>query len=541
MRKKILSTKKLEKESWRYYFFEVEQQKFCFDCFTHKIYSLNQELYDTLKKNDFKATKKQYPVFFKKIISKKELIDKKSKNTENTICKVTINISNKCNLDCIYCYRDKSEKSFLTENNLEEIFKYLKEYYMPKASCYSLTLCNTSESTLDLNKLIYIDSLIAKYEGYLFSKDNSNEKKLHKLYKRLPEHLKLKYPFENGFTTLNNILKNEKLWTIYDFSNNEYLSSVIKGNDELSLSRRIMANRQILNSTFCDLKLEKPIQYISMWFMTNGTNITDEYIQFLKSIFLTEITVSIDGKEEIHNYSRKYTNGKGSFSDTLTGIQKLKDHGINVVASITITPTYPDFLEIIDYLLSIGITKITFNLVRGVKENTSFNEEAITKLINNWKKIYELIYIEIKTDKYKYVPILKESFAFSIIQGLYFRKYITMRCDWGNELVIDSKGNMYHCNSTIGTKEDYLGNFRDKRQYKEIKSTNRNVNTDLRCKYCYAKYLCGGTCYANDILKNTNGRNQECIYKKELIKLSLEFYAKLHKNGLLKKFMEVSN
>lgn len=532
-----MNTKKLENENWRYYFFEEEKQKFCFDCFTYKIFSFNSELYDYLKKKNYKAIKKQYPIFYKKVITQKEMIDKSSIYFKK--CNVTINISNKCNLDCIYCYRDKSEKSFLTENDLDEIFKYIINDYMPEADCYSLSFCNTSESTLDLNKLIYIDSLIAKYEGYLFSKKNSNEKQLWELYKRLPKSIKDKYPFENGLITLNGILQNEELWKIYDFSNNDYLTSVITGKDKLSLSRRVMANRQILNKTFLDLKLEKTIKYISMWFMTNGTNITDEYITFLKSIFMNEITVSIDGKEEIHNYSRKYANGSGSFADTLKGIKKLKENGIEVIASITITPANPDFLETLDYLLSIGIKKVSFNLVRGIKDNTSFSEEAIIKLISNWSKIYEIVYKEIETDNYKYVLILKDSYPFSIIQGLYFRKYRTMRCGWGTELVIDSQGNMYHCNSTIGYKEDYLGNYKDRIRYRKIKSISRNVNTDLRCKKCYAKYLCGGTCYANDILKNTNGRNQECKYKSELIRISLKFYAKLHKNGLLKKFMEV--
>ena len=98
---------------------------------------------------------------------------------------------------------------------------------------------------------------------------------------------------------------------------------------------------------------------------------------------------------------------------------------------------------------------------------------------------------------------------------------------------------MYHCSSTIGCHDDYLGNYKDRKNYKQLMSETKNINKDMRCINCFPKYLCGGTCYANDVLKNTNGRNQECVYKKELIKASLELYAKLHKNGLLKKFISV--
>ena len=128
-----------------------------------------------------------------------------------------------------------------------------------------------------------------------------------------------------------------------------------------------------------------------------------------------------------------------------------------------------------------------------------------------------------------------------MIKRIYFRKYIIHRCGWNDELVIDSKGNLYHCNSTIGNKNDYLGNYKDKKNYKHIIKKEKNVNNDARCINCNLKYLCGGTCYANDVLRNENGRTQECIYKKSLIKESLILYAKLYTNGLLKDFIRAIN
>lgn len=530
---------KQQDRNWRYYFFEVEGEKFCFDCFTYKIFSLTQKLFELLKDGNYKVIKKQYSVFFKKIIAQKELADQGKKIKEENKCKVTINISNRCNLDCVYCYRNKKEKSFLTEDQIDEIFRYIKFDYMPDADCYSLSFCNTSESSLELKKLIYVDSLIAKYEGYYFSKKTIKQKKLIKLYERFPVVIKEKYPLENVYNTLNKILENEKLWKIYDFKKNEYLASVMNGDEILSVSKTVSTNRIILNTVFPDLKLQRPVKYISFWFMTNGTNITDEYIHFLKSIFMKEVTVSIDGNEEVHNNSRKYVSGKGSFSDILMGIKKLQANGIDVIASLTITPTYPNFKENIDYLSSIGIKKITFNLVRGVKAENYFSEETVKQLIENWKKIYEIVYEEIKSEQYHYVNLLKDCYAFSIIHCLYYRIYRKTRCDWKNELVIDSKGNMYHCNSTIDCVDDLLGNYKDKKSYTDLDFIERNVNFDTRCVNCCVKYICGGTCYANDILKNENGRKMECKYKFELIKLGLELYARLYKNGLLKKFIEV--
>lgn len=534
-----MNIKELRNQCWRYYLFEVDAQKFCFDSFTYKIYSLNQKLYELLRDVDFKTIKKQFPIFYKKVILKKELKGNNIKQNTKKQCNVAVNISNKCNLDCAYCYRDKSERSSLSDKDLESIIKYIKFNYMPDAEGYCFSFCNTSESSLDLDKLIYFDSLIAKYEGYLFSRKNIKAKQLLKLYKRFPDNIKNKYPLDNVFETLNNILRNEKLWEIYDFSNNSYLVSVINGKDELSLSRRVMANRQILNSIFCDLKIERPIKYISSWFMTNGTNITNDYLHFVKSIFMKEVTVSIDGNEEVQNFSRRYKDDRGSFEDTLAGIKKLQNNGIEVIASVTITPAFPDFKIIIDYLVSIGIQRIVFNLVRGTKKNSYFTDEAMRRLLDNWREIYKLVYEEVCTGNYHYTKILKGSFEFSILYGLFFRTYRTTRCGWGSEIVIDSKGNMYHCNTTIGCQNDYLGNYKENKHYTNLLIDKRNVNKDIRCVSCYAKYLCGGTCYANDVLKNENGRNQECFYKKEIIKISLELYSKLYKNGLLDEFIKV--
>lgn len=535
-----MNVNKIIKESWRYAIFNIEKKYYCFDCYTFKFFSISDELAGLIKRKKFYDIKSMYPKFYKEVVLKRELSSKVTLPKKEKQCKVTINLSNNCNLNCIYCYRNKTEKTSLSEKQIEEIFQYLKYDYMPNADCYILSFCNTSESSLDLEKLKFVDKMIAKYEGNYFSEKNIAKKQLLRLYNRLPEEIQKRHPLGNVFSTLNNILETEKLWKIYDYSNNDYLKSVITEND-LSLSRSVMANRSILNNLCADLKLERPIKYISFWFMTNGTNITDEYIHFIISIFMKEVTVSIDGNEEIHNFSRKYKNGKGSFVDTINGIRKLQENGIAVKASITITPAYPKFIDIIDYLNSIGISKFTFNLVRGTKENCFFDEKAISILINSWKKIYQLVYDEIRLKEFHYLKLLKGCYAFSIINRLYFRKYMTERCGWNNELVIDSKGRMYHCNSTIGIENDYLGNYIDKKSIKKIKRTEKNVDNDERCKKCNLKYLCGGTCYANDLFQNTNGRDQECFYKREIIKEGLILYAKLYKNGLLKDFLRAIN
>ncbi len=56
---------------------------------------------------------------------------------------------------------------------------------------------------------------------------------------------------------------------------------------------------------------------------TNGTLFTPEMIDFFKHNKF-EISISMDGNEEIHNLSRVYPNGKGSFNDVFNNIKLLK-------------------------------------------------------------------------------------------------------------------------------------------------------------------------------------------------------------------------
>lgn len=533
-----MNIKKINENLWRFYFFRENGKDYCFDCFTHKLFSLSTDLKSLLEAGDYKKIKHDYKKFYKSILCKD--IFKPEILQENKCC-ITINFSNNCNLNCSYCYRNKAEKSKLEMNDAERILQFALAEYMPDAESYSFTGCMTSESSFDLDYLKAFDSAIAKYEGYLFSSETLSENDAETLFFKLPKAIFSKY--SDGTLSfvgrLNQILYNEKLWKIYDYSENEYLSAMLKTTDVLSVSKTVTANRQILNKEFKDYNLETKIKNISMWFMTNGSHITDEYISFLKSIYMDTVMVSIDGKEEIHNKARKYHDGNGSFSDVLAGIKKLQNAGIKVTASVVITPENPYLLETVEYLMSLGMEKVSFNLARGRAVSAQFSKQSMDFLIDDFRKIYEKVYIEIISGNFHLLPALKDTMLFSCIKKIYYRAYLTSRCHWGKEVVIDSKGNMYHCNSTIGCSNDLLGNYRNHVTYKDV-NTLKNVDDYERCKKCFAKYLCGGTCYAEEIVGNKNNFDMECYYRKELIKIGMEFYARLFSNNLLDDFIKAA-
>lgn len=523
------------KNSWRFYSFESDNKYYCFDCFTHKIFSLTNELYECLRNEDYKCIKKNYTSFYKAIIKKARFKTKKQQVVED--CFVTINFSNKCNLNCSYCYRDKKEKSELSEKELKSIFEHILTKYKPNSKGFSFTLCQTSESSLDIQKIKYIDSLVAENEGYLFTNKDITETDAKGLFYKLPKEIVKKYESKDDYIdVLNTILKREKLWLYYSYDNNDYLKGLLSFTKNPCLAKTVATNRGLLNENFPKIKTDKKFSYISVWFMTNGTNITEEYIELLKSFYISEVTVSIDGPEFIHNQFRKYHSNQGSHNDVIRGIKKLQDNGFKVNASFVINPEFTNLNEIIDYFIELKINKLNFNFARGNKYDTLFLKEQINNLLNEFEILFDRIYCSLKDNNDKLINMLKEAIFITFIKELYFRYYKLRRCFWGNEVVIDSKGNMYHCNSTIGIKKDLIGNYKNI-TFKEVNKFV-SIEDDKKCKHCFAKYLCGGTCYMEKIINNTQNIYAECFYRKELIKMSIRFYAKLKNENLLVLFLE---
>lgn len=173
----------------------------------------------------------------------------KSVSVNKAFC--TINISNHCNLSCTYCYRNKKETSHLRLKDLDTIIESIINNIYPNASEYSFSFSYTSESSLDLESLRYFDSLIAKYEGYLFSEKDFKEISPDILFDKLPNEIKNKYStkIKNDYyiDILNQILQKEKLWLFFDYSNNSYLVKDLKYNFSPSISKTVTANRQITN------------------------------------------------------------------------------------------------------------------------------------------------------------------------------------------------------------------------------------------------------------------------------------------------------
>lgn len=228
----------------------------------------------------------------------------------------------------------------------------------------------------------------------------------------------------------------------------------------------------------------------------------------------------------------------GTYNDVMAGIEKLRNNGINVIPSTVITPSFPELNVIVEHFIKLGFKDVYFNLARGKNKITGFSIDSINELIVSIKVIYEEIFLDFKENKISdKLIILRNSIIFAYLRNIYYKNYVTNRCKWGKSLVIDSNGNFYHCDSTIGYEKYYMGHYKDGKSLNKLQKIP-NILKSKECKMCYAKFLCGGTCYAEKIMGNKRNENIECYFQKGLINENLHLYALLYKNSLLESFIK---
>jgi uncharacterized protein len=75
-------------------------------------------------------------------------------------------------------------------------------------------------------------------------------------------------------------------------------------------------------------RFRQPGQTVRNSIQTNGTRITADWARFLRANEIA-VGVSIDGPREIHDKTRRYASGRGSFDDVLRGLSLLEEHGVD--------------------------------------------------------------------------------------------------------------------------------------------------------------------------------------------------------------------
>jgi uncharacterized protein len=234
---------------------------------------------------------------------------------------------------------------------------------------------------------------------------------------------------------------------------------------------------------------------------TNGTKISREIVKKIKK-YNVSVSVSLDGPQLIHDQSRAFLNGKGSFQAVKNGIETLINNGINPGVSCTINKANLENLkESFQWITEeMGIKQMGFNLLINlpdlIQNDEFYAQKATEQIIECYKIAREKGVYEDRIMR-KIKTFIQKSIHFGDCAG------------YGHQMVVAPNGEIGPCHAFFpsGNKNFFPGSvdhddfdpFSDS-VFQEWK--NRLTINMKECFFCEAIGICGGGCAYNSTIKS---------------------------------------
>ena len=526
-----------------------EKSRWIYDSYSHNIYFVNSKL---IKEVGFKEN---WNSFLEGSIDENldflnfcKSIKNSSEDIVNPIpvdskCSVMINTSNRCNLNCSYCYRCKNEASVNNVETIKKTLDFAMKKYKPDASEYVISYSMTSESSLDLQILKQVADEYINYENYQFDDTDFEGDKFNDFYFSLKEDFgnnqNLDFPKNNKREVvdfLNSLLPIRNLFEILNLSESIFSENdinEIRKRNFLAKWRVYRLNRWCLEKKYNKYIKIRKVPWVSFWFMTNGTCASDEFIDFVKACDINPLWVSIDGPQKVHDANRKTLKGNESYDEIVKNIKILKSKGLNLKASSVITSVFPKPLLIINHLLALGFNEVALTPVRPGYE-CSFYEDNIDALLDGYDEVFTALAKGALRNDFRLFRLLKDDLSLNAFNAFSQKIKMAKRCPFDDQLVVNSKGDIYPCLYFTGNKNFCYGNIYKRFNRKQF-SKNLYITSRGECKECWARYLCGGTCFYGSYAATDNYLSIdpiECKLKKHLAEKCLKLIVFLYEHNI---------
>ena len=254
---------------------------------------------------------------------------------------------------------------------------------------------------------------------------------------------------------------------------------------------------------------------------TNGVLIDDDVIDFCNAE-MDNVVLSLDGRKEIHDFSRKDIGGAGSYDKILPKFKEfVKRRGEkSYYMRGTFTSRNPDFVNDILHMADLGFKELSMEpVVCKPTEEYALTDEHLPTLLEQYELLAKEMIARRGTDKeftfYHYMLDLEN--------GPCIYKRIT-GCGSGTEyMAVTPTGELYPCHQFVGDKDYLLGNIYDgvtnTQKVDEFKMCNAYAKDE--CKDCFARLYCSGGCAANSY-HSTGSVNGVYEYGCKLFKKRIE-------------------
>ena len=230
---------------------------------------------------------------------------------------------------------------------------------------------------------------------------------------------------------------------------------------------------------------------------TNGLLIDDDVIDFANRE-MSNVVLSLDGRQEIHDRFRVDYAGKGSWERIVPKFQKLVEArgGKNYYMRGTFTHANPDFLKDIQQMLDLGFTELSMEpVVCAEGDPSELTMEDLPIVLEQYEKLAELMLERDKAGK----PLTFYHYMIDLTGGPCIYKRIS-GCGSGTEyMAVTPWGDLYPCHQFVGEEAFKLGDI-----WNGVTNTEKqdefaccNVYARPECRDCWAKLYCSGGCAAN--------------------------------------------
>lgn len=273
---------------------------------------------------------------------------------------------------------------------------------------------------------------------------------------------------------------------------------------------------------------EKKDKHFHFSLTTNGTLFNDEIIDFIEKHAVTMV-ISIDGDKIAQNRNRPLSGGGDSYCRVTNNLKKLEQRKIRYSARATVSSlTINKLAENFEHLILLGFKKIHFENALAPKGKIFINDK---NQVHEIKKQYSLISRKINKNIHSGQPFRVESIPLPV-ERIDTKRIISYPCEAGRKYIaVDVKGDLYLCHRLVGEERFFLGNVVEGTyhpKWGEIIQKEMSVDSKKTCRKCWAKYICGGGCYAINYEFNKDISLTPLVYcqlKKHSIKLALTAFA----------------
>lgn len=230
---------------------------------------------------------------------------------------------------------------------------------------------------------------------------------------------------------------------------------------------------------------------------TNGVLLDDDILEFANRE-MSNIVLSIDGRQEIHDKMRPFRGGQGSYELVVPKFQKVAvSRGQErYYVRGTFTHDNLDFSRDVLHLADLGFRQISVEpVVAQPGDDYAITETDLPRL----KEEYDRLAEEMIRRKREGRGFCFFHFMIDLSGGPCVAKRLS-GCGSGTEyLAVTPWGDLYPCHQFVGNKEFLMGNVDEGIVRTDIRDKFKccNVYAKDKCKKCFAKFYCSGGCAAN--------------------------------------------